>query len=502
MAPARSLGPVVASFFAGCFTHTKGPAAGKPFQLEPWQQADMDLVMEVDRQGRRLVRELTWGIPRGNGKSPLAAGIGLFELVSRHDSPDVFVGAGSRQQARIIQGFADTFAEGGLLRDHLVVQKQAITSPGNAGVMRTVSADGDLQHGLSISTALVDEWHVWKTRKQTELYWAFATATQKREDSLLGAITTAGESRWTLCGERYMDALTWPNVERLDVLHPGDGCLLVCRNPQAGQLLIWRGAPDDADITNPAVWRACNPASWIPTVELEKMARRIPERVFRRLILNQWADTSDVAVTADRWDACTDLSVEVPVGGRVWVGVSMSEQGDTASVCLVGEPQPDERRPVEFRLVEAPPGMRQCHHDVAEVIRTLAERHQIVALVYNPFQFGRTALGLQDEGVPLWRGPKASKPGFSERDEFMCPASEQLLDAIERRVLAHDGDLAVRREILSARSRVVRTSWRIVKPPRDDHEEATPERAEAALALVMAWQAAAAPQPVIFGGAW
>ena len=180
----------------------------------------------------------------------------------------------------------------------------------------------------------------------------------------------------------------------------------------------------------------------------------------------------------------------------------MSEQGDTASVCIVGEAAGDGRRPVTFRLVEAQPGMRQCHHDVADEVRGIAERFQVVALVFNPFQFSRTARGLQDEGVPLWRGPKASKAGFSERDEIMCPASEQLLDAIERRVIAHDGDAAVRREILSARSRVVRTSWRIVKPPRDDHEEATPERAESALALVMAWHAACAPEPVIFGGAW
>lgn len=502
LAPARTLGPRVAAFFAGCFTHTKGTAAGTPFALEPWQQQDMDLVMELDGAGRRVWRDITYGIPRGNGKSPWAAGLGLYGLLSRHDSPDVFVGAGSRGQAHIVQGFASAFADGGRLRDYVRVEKQAITCPSNRGVMRTVSADGDLQHGLSISDAIVDEWHVWKTRKQTELYYAFLTAMQKRADSMIAKITTAGESRWTLCGEFYADALTWPSVERLDVLHPGDGCLLVCRNPDAGQLLIWRGAPDDADITDPAVWRACNPASWIEDYELARMARTVPERVFRRLILNQWSDTSDVAITAEQWDACADPGASrIPPGSRIHVAVSMSDQGDTATICIVGEPHGD-RRPVRFIFVEAPPSRRQCHHEVTTEIRTLAETHQVQALAYNPFQFGRAATGLQDEGVHLYRGPKTQKPGFSERDEFMVPASEQLLDAIERGALAHAGDQAARREVLSARARIVRSSWRIVKPTRDEHEEETPERAEAAVALVMAWESANRPEPAIFAGGW
>lgn len=500
LAPARSLGPAVAAFFEGCFRHTKGPAAGQPFRLESWQRHDMDLVCELDGHGRRVWREVTYGIPRGNGKSPWAAGLGLFGLMSRRDSPDVFVGAGSRQQAGIVQGFAASFAEGGPLRDHVVVQRNAILAPAVSGVMRTVSADGDLQHGLSISDAIVDEWHVWKTRKQTELYYAFLTATQKREDSFLAEISTAGESLHTLCGERFQDALTWPSVERLDVEAPGDGCLLVCRNPASGQLLVWRGAPDDADITDPRVWRACNPASWIPDRELERMARTVPERVFRRLILNQWSDTSDVAITGAVWDACRDEPASrIPEGADVWVGLALSEQGDTGTLAVVGV---GPRRPVQFLQVEAAPGRSSCADEAQTAVRVVAERWRLRSFAYNPLQFSRKAEELRAEGVPLYRGPKASQPGFSERDEFMVPASQGLLEDLEQLAICHDGDPLVRREVLSARARVVRDAWRIVRPPRDEHEEQVPERAEAAVALVMALDAAKQPGPHVFAGVW
>lgn len=500
LAPARTLGPAVASFFEGCFRHTKGPAAGRPFVLEPWQRHDMDLVMEVDGAGRRVWREVTYGIPRGNGKSPWAAGLGLFGLMSRVDAPDVFVAAGSRQQAGIVQGFAASFAEGGPLRDFTRVQRNAILAPGVSGVMRTVSADGDLQHGLSISDAIVDEWHVWKTRKQTELYYAFLTATQKREDSFLAEISTAGESLHTLCGERFQDALTWPWVERLDVLSAGDGCLLVCRNEAAGQLLVWRGAPDDADITDPAIWRACNPASWIPGRELERMARTVPERVFRRLILNQWADTSDVAVSPAVWDGCADAAAAaIPDGADVWVGLALSEQGDTGTLAVVGA---GPRRPVQFVMVEAAAGRSSCADDAQAAVRRAAGRWRVRRFAYNPLQFSRKAEELRAEGVPLYKGPRASQPGFSERDEFMVPASQGLLEDLERRAVAHTGDPLVRREVLAARARVVRDSWRIVRPPRDEHEEQAPERAEAAVALVMALDAAKQPGPHIFAGTW
>ena len=88
-------GPALGRFFPTYFTHPKGYGFGEPFQLEPWQQEFLDEFYRVDEDGNRLYRVGLLGIPRGNGKTPLCAGVGLFELMARRQAPDIFNGAGS-----------------------------------------------------------------------------------------------------------------------------------------------------------------------------------------------------------------------------------------------------------------------------------------------------------------------------------------------------------------------------------------------------------------------
>jgi hypothetical protein len=76
-----------ADFLAQYLVHTKGPAAGKPFKLEPWQGSFVDELYEVDERGQRVFKRAILGVPRGNGKSPLAAAIGLYELMTHTDEP-------------------------------------------------------------------------------------------------------------------------------------------------------------------------------------------------------------------------------------------------------------------------------------------------------------------------------------------------------------------------------------------------------------------------------
>lgn len=296
--PRRTKGPAVATFFTN-FRHTKGPAAGNPFVLEPWQQDDVDIMFEVDSAGRRQWRSILYGVARGCGKSPLVAGFGLVELAARDDAPDVFCAAGKREQAGIVHGFAGSFVNSGPLRDRCRVLRNAITYEPNGGSMRTISADGSLAHGLSVSAALRDEKHAWVTAKQEELHWALETATHKRTDSVTYDITTAGWDKRTLLGEQYDG-----NLQTMELEWSEDGCRLVGRDVEGRSLMIWRGAPEDADVADPRVWRRCVPASWVPDSELLRLARTLPENVFRRLILNQWTESESTWLPLGAWDAC------------------------------------------------------------------------------------------------------------------------------------------------------------------------------------------------------
>ena len=119
--------------------------------------------------------------------------------------------------------------------------------------MRALSADAALQHGLNPSANIIDELHA---HRDGALYTALTTGTLAREQPFTLWITTAGARRL---------------VPRRDVRGHGDrageledrGTLRIYRDRVNGTLIWWYGAPDDADIEDPAVWRAANPASWL-----------------------------------------------------------------------------------------------------------------------------------------------------------------------------------------------------------------------------------------------
>ena len=88
-----TLGDAVADFFADNILITEGEMKGQPFVLDQWQRDMLDLAYQVDSDGHRVWREVLIGIPRGQGKSPLTAGLALYELVSGSGTPTVHCAA-------------------------------------------------------------------------------------------------------------------------------------------------------------------------------------------------------------------------------------------------------------------------------------------------------------------------------------------------------------------------------------------------------------------------
>jgi len=481
-APPRTLGPAVAAFLRGNCRHTKGPKIGQPLALDGWQEHDLALIYEMDERGRRVWRDVMWGIPRGNGKSPIAAGVGLFELTDRDDAPEIYCAAGAKSQAKFVHDPARAFVENGPLSDYLSVYRNSITKA-LGGYMQLVSADGDLQHGGSTSAALCDEFHVWRTPKQCEVFYAFASATQKRADSMLLKITTAGKHADALAALQYAAAIERMELERHDVLRRGDGCLLIGRNRDAGQLMIWRGAPEDADAEDPLIWRACNPASWIDLDEIRRLAATLPESVFRRLILNQFGAADNRSISAARWDGCAG-PVEIPAGASVAVGVSLSGTGETGTGCVCW-PREHDAWEVEFRRFEAED---DCADAVQEWLLDVAGRYRVEAFAYPPAQLAVVADNVRAAGVSPWSAPTRQAEGWFWGDALMVPASRELLTKISRRGLRQSADGHVRAEVLAALAVDRRDGWRMTAPGRDQEGEVV--HAEAAFALLMAVTAA------------
>jgi hypothetical protein len=174
-----------ADFFPKSLTHTKGPAAGRPFLLERWQRSFVDELYRTDERGQRIYKRAVLGVPRGNGKSPLAAGLGLYELLTRTDEPDVICAAAARDQAGVVFEYARGMAEASPFASELAIGRREIARPETRGVLRTISADGYVAHGANPSAVIIDEAHAFTSDKQRELFEALDTAVHKRPEYLL-----------------------------------------------------------------------------------------------------------------------------------------------------------------------------------------------------------------------------------------------------------------------------------------------------------------------------
>src|SRR5580765_6923058 len=280
--------------------HTKGPFAGEPFNLRPWQEQIIRQLLKTRRGGRRQYRTCLLMLPRKNGKSELCAALAIyFLLFDGEQGGEIYSAAADKDQAALVFNVAAAMirAEPELEALVEIVESQKrIVHRQSGSFYRAISAEAYSKHGFNASVVIYDELHAAQTR---ELWDVLSTSQGARAQPLMIAITTAGYDRHSILWELYSHAKRVAAQPTLDPTF----------------LPILYEAPMDADWTDEAVWHACNPALG-DFRSLEEMrvacarAQEIPaqENTFRRLYLNQWTEQASRWLQLTAWDACCAVS--------------------------------------------------------------------------------------------------------------------------------------------------------------------------------------------------
>src|SRR3990167_7772629 len=91
---------------------TNGEWIGKPFRFLPWQREVILGLFEVGDDGLRRYRWAYISVPKKNGKTEMAAALGLYFLIGDEEpSPLVVCSAASDDQADLVYGAAKTMCE-------------------------------------------------------------------------------------------------------------------------------------------------------------------------------------------------------------------------------------------------------------------------------------------------------------------------------------------------------------------------------------------------------
>jgi phage terminase large subunit-like protein len=312
--------------FINNLTHTKGEWAGQPFNLRPWQVDILDkLFGTLLPDGRRRYRTCYVEIPRKNGKTELAAAIALYMLLADEEpGAEVYSAAVDREQASLVFGVAAQMVRNDALlsqRLEIIDSRRRIYDPETNSIYVAIPAEAPGRHGYNASAVIYDELHAAPNR---DLYDVLATSTGARRQPLIFVITTAGWDRNSICWELHQYA------EKVR-----DGII-----DDPSFLPVLYSAPQDADWTDPEVWRAVNPAlgDFRSLEEFEIAAKRAMEvpgqqNAFRRLYLCQWTEQASRWLPMDAWDAC-DAAPNVARGDSCFAGLDLASTSDITALVL------------------------------------------------------------------------------------------------------------------------------------------------------------------------
>ncbi len=289
-------------FFHECLTFTTGQWRGQPFVLQPWQQAIIRNLFGWKRKdGTRRYREALVYVPRKNGKSEIAGGLGnLLIFADGEPGAQVYCAAADREQARLVFNAAKTMvAAEPEMAARAKVYTHAIVFEATGSVLKVVSAEAYSKHGINAHGIIIDELHAQPNR---ELVDVLTTSTGARRQPLIIHITTADFDReGSICNEKH-DYATKVR----------DGVI----DDPAFLPVIYEAGPDE-DWTDPAVWRRVNPNLDVSlSMEyLERECRRAQEtpsyeNTFKRLHLNIRTQQDVRWLSLEAWDACDGAAID------------------------------------------------------------------------------------------------------------------------------------------------------------------------------------------------
>jgi len=431
----------------------RGHGAGESFKLRPFQR---EIIRGSFAPG---IRSAVVSIPRANGKTMLAAALGIAEMFVGAASAEVLVVASDQRQANITLRYARRMVElNPVLAERVQVYADRLYLPENDATLLPLPAEPGALHGHDPSLQIVDELHV-----VTEQVWEAVTSVSgKRPESLTLAISTPASSP---------DSVMWRLVEHG---RGGDDPAFYFRE---------FAAPDGCAVDDRKAWRIGNPAlacrdPFLSEDGLEAARKTIREPVFRQLRLGQWVTGVESWLPFGAWDACA-VRRSVQPRERVVLAFDGSASGD--STALVGCTL-DGHLWVEG-LWENPgdPRWRVPREQVSDAVDVAFARYDVVELACDPW-------GWRSE-IEAWaarHGERRVIEWNTANAQRMAPATDRLYQAVATKAVTHDGDARLAAHIAHCIAKRTPMGDLVSKDKRG-----SPRKIDAAVAAIVAFDRAA-----------
>lgn len=500
-------------FFYDVLRLAGGEHEGHPFELHPSQKFIVGSLFGWKApDGHRRFRVAYIEQGKGNGKTPLAAGIGLYMLMA-DDEPraEVYAAAVDKDQAKIL--FRDAVA----MVDQSKALSTRLTRSGGKGkewnlayletgsFFRPISSEhvgGRGKSGFRPHCALLDEVHEHPGPAMVEFMRA---GTKGRRQALILMITNAGVYDPNAVAFHYHDY-----SEKVLNQHIENDSFFsyVCALDKTDD---WK---------DPACWPKTNPLLGVSVTRkyleeqvLEAEGMPSKQSLVRRLSFCEWVESTDPFVTPEVWRANGGVVNTADLIGReCYGGLDLSGKNDLTALVLlfpmddgtkavlpffwtpkgtIRERQDHDRAPYEQWERESylltNPGAVIDHQFVAQKLGELAMQYRIQGIAFDKWNIDYLKRAMEDLGVGAWIRTRGEQDNggiclVEHEQSFrgMGPAITILEDEIKKTLLRHGNH-----PVLGWCVRNAKVTQDAVGNRRFDKKSAT-GRIDGAVALAMA----------------
>lgn len=501
-----TLGPQVCDFIERYLVHGPGDLRGQPVRLDEEKRAFIYRMYEVypknhQLAGRRRFKRVVLCLPKGVGKTELAAWIAACELHpeapvrtvgwTRDGEPiggpvtDPYiplVAYTEEQSDELAYGALKAILEESPLRDDFDIGLERIMRRRGDGKAVSLASAPSARDGARTTFQVCDETHWWTSPRLRQAHTTMMANLPKRRaaDAWILEITTAPEPG---AGSVAEDAIEYARAV-------ADG-----RVKDAKLFFFWRFAGDGHDLETEEGFRAAvieasgAAAAWRDIDAIVDLWRdpTADRQYLERVWLNRLVKSGRQAFDIEKWRSLARPESPVKDGDLITIGFDGAQFHDsTAIVCTHVE--------TGYQwlagLWECPFGQEETWQVPAEevdaVIADLFERYDVWRMYADPPYW--------QSWVAAWAGRYGEQrvvEWWTNRRKAMAYALEAFETAINEGAISHSGDRRLERHLGNARRKDLpqkaedgRPLWLIQKERPD-----SPHKIDATMAAVLSWEA-------------
>lgn len=406
--------------FIKTLKHTKGPDAGTPIILQPFQILLICAIYGFRHKKdhtKRMTTDVIVFIPRKAGKSTITAVIGLYELICNEAGAEVFTLATNREQASIVFEAAKGMIENMPLEMKSLFRpsKYEIGKYGDSQTMfKALSRDNKKSgDGKNASCAIIDEAAQIVDRNSIEVIHSGMVA---RKNPLRIYITTASFTKDTKFYEDMSMYEAMLNGEATD-------------NPHWFGLLYGLDPADDW--RDESTWEKANPMHGI-SIYQEAIKERCEQAKLKPAALNEFlCKTLNVYVSAnsawidrDYWDKSVGDAKSEPEA--VFIGFDLAATRDLNAVCTLKRYSendyhadfkfflPEEalqiipthykdifNQAIHSKILHITEGNVMDDREISDYIKQQAELYNVKEVGYDAYNAASLIARLNDYGIPV-----------------------------------------------------------------------------------------------------